>query len=67
MRWIMNKILLIEDEEHIRKFVKISLKRENFEVIEAGTGEDGIELVSKESPDVVILDIMLPGIDGRCV
>lgn len=60
----MNKILLIEDEEHIRKFVKISLKRENFEVIEAGTGEDGIELVSKESPDVVILDIMLPGIDG---
>ena len=60
----MKKILLIEDEEHIRKFVKISLKREGFQVIEAETGELGIEEVAKESPDIVILDIMLPGIDG---
>lgn len=60
----MNKILLIEDEEHIRKFVKISLKRAGFDVLEAGTGETGIEIVSKESPDIVILDIMLPGING---
>lgn len=60
----MSKILLIEDEENIRKFVKISLKREGFEVIEAGTGESGIEEVAKENPDIVILDIMLPGIDG---
>jgi len=60
----MKKILLIEDEEHIRKFVKISLKREGFQVVEAETGELGIEEVAKESPDIVILDIMLPGIDG---
>lgn len=60
----MHKILLIEDEEHIRKFVKISLKRAGFDVLEAGTGELGIEIVSKESPDIVILDIMLPGING---
>lgn len=60
----MHKILLIEDEEHIRKFVKISIKREGFDVLEAGTGELGIEIVSKESPDIVILDIMLPGING---
>lgn len=60
----LSKILLIEDEKHIRKFVNISLKREGFEVIEAENGELGIEEVAKESPDIVILDIMLPGIDG---
>jgi len=61
---IMYKILLIEDEAHIRKFVNISLKREGFKVIEAESGEMGIEKAGKESPDIVILDIMLPGIDG---
>ena len=60
----MHKILLIEDEAHIRKFVNISLKREGFQVIEADTGEKGIEEAGKEDPDIVILDIMLPGIDG---
>ncbi len=60
----MYKILLIEDEAHIRKFVNISLKREGFKVIEAESGEMGIEKAGKESPDIVILDIMLPGIDG---
>ncbi len=60
----MYKILLIEDESHIRKFVNISLKREGFQVIEADSGEKGIEEAGKESPDIVILDIMLPGIDG---
>ncbi len=60
----MHKILLIEDEAHIRKFVNISLKREGFQVIEADTGEKGIEEAGKEDPDIVILDIMLPRIDG---
>ena len=60
----MHKILLVEDEAHIRKFVNISLKREGFQVIEAENGERGIEEAGKESPDIVILDIMLPGIDG---
>lgn len=60
----MSKILLIEDEAHIRKFVTISLKREGFQVIEAENGELGIEKATSEGPDIVILDIMLPGIDG---
>lgn len=59
-----NKVLLVEDEVAIRKFTKINLERAGFEVIEAGTGEEGVELAFKESPDIVILDIMLPGIDG---
>lgn len=58
------KILLVEDEVAIRKFTKINLERAGFEVIEAGTGEEGVELAFKEDPDIVILDIMLPGIDG---
>lgn len=57
-------ILLVEDEENIRKFTKINLERDGFQVIEAGTGEDGIDMVLEYNPDIVILDIMLPGIDG---
>lgn len=58
------KILLVEDEESIRKFVKINLEREGYSILEAGTGEDGIEIAREKKPDIVVLDIMLPGIDG---
>ena len=60
----MNRILLIEDEENIRLFTKINLEREGFEVLEAESGEKGLDIALKYNPDVVILDIMLPGIDG---
>lgn len=60
----MNKILLVEDEEAIRKFTKINLEQAGFETIEAETGEKGVELALSERPEVVVLDIMLPGIDG---
>lgn len=63
----MNKILLVEDEESIRGFLKINLQRSNFNVIEAETGERGIELAKKENPKIAILDVMLPGIDGFMV
>ena len=59
-----NNILLVEDEEHIRKFVRINLESEGFVVWEADSGEMGLEIARKESIDVVLLDIMLPGIDG---
>ncbi|MDO5715036.1 MAG: response regulator transcription factor [Tissierellia bacterium] len=58
------KILLVEDEESIRKFVKINLEREGYHVLEAGTGEEGVDIATREHPDIVVLDIMLPGIDG---
>ncbi|EGY79656.1 response regulator transcription factor [Peptoniphilus indolicus] len=60
----MTKILLVEDEESIRKFVKINLEREFYDVYEAGTGEDGISIARKVKPEIVVLDVMLPGIDG---
>lgn len=58
------KILLVEDEASIRKFIRINLEREGYEVFEAGTGEEGVEIARAEAPDIVVLDIMLPGIDG---
>ena len=60
----MDKILLVEDEASIRGFLKINLKRSNFEVIEADNGEEGLRLALLERPKIVILDVMLPGIDG---
>ena len=61
----MRKILVLEDEENIRSFVVINLKRAGYQTIEAGTGEDALAAL-KENPDikVALLDIMLPGIDG---
>lgn len=58
------KILLVEDEASIRKFTKIVLEKEGFKVLTAETGEIGLELVNKENPIIVLLDIMLPGITG---
>lgn len=58
------KVLIVEDEASIRRFISINLVRSNFEVIEADTGELGVKLVKEQKPDVVVLDIMLPGIDG---
>jgi len=60
----MSKILIVEDEESIRKFIKISLKREKFEVFEAASAEEGLQKILKETPNIVILDIMLPGMNG---
>ncbi len=58
------KVLIVEDEDSIRKFIKINLERAGFEVLEAGTGELGVEIARREEIDIVVLDIMLPGIDG---
>ena len=61
----MKKILVLEDEENIRSFVVINLKRAGYETIEAGSGEEALVKL-KENPGikVALLDIMLPGIDG---
>lgn len=58
------KILLVEDEESIRGFLKINFQRENFQVIECSSGEEGIRSALIEKPDIAILDVMLPGING---
>jgi len=59
-----NKVLIIEDEASIRGFIKINFKRNNFIVVEASSGEEGIEKARLEKPSIVILDVMMPGMDG---
>ena len=58
------RILVIEDEERIRQFLKRGLTYENYVVDTAGDGKEGLEKARDEPPDLVLLDIMLPGIDG---
>lgn len=58
------QILIIEDEEDIRELVSYNLKRESFAVTEAGSGEAGLKAVAKKKPDLILLDLMLPGKDG---
>ena len=61
----MDKILILEDEIGIRSFVSINLKREGYEVIEAGTGSEAIEKLNSEpNIAVALLDIMLPDMSG---
>ncbi|GAB6149453.1 response regulator transcription factor [Clostridium novyi] len=58
------KILLVDDEESLLNLVKINLMFENYEVITAECGKTAIELFQTQSPDLVVLDLMLPDIDG---
>lgn len=63
----MTKILLVEDETTLAETLAYNLRREGYEVILAADGEAGLERARAESPDLIILDIMLPGLDGLSV
>lgn len=59
------KVLLLEDEKSIRDFIRINLRRENYDVVEAATGEEALALAEEQHDiEIAILDVMLPGIDG---
>jgi len=58
------KILVIDDEKNIRLTLRDILEDDGHIVLEAGSGEDGIEILKKENADLVLLDIRLPGMDG---
>ncbi len=58
------KVLVVEDEPSIRKFIAINLERSGFDVLEAETGEKAVEMAEAYKPGVMVLDVMLPGIDG---
>ena len=60
----MARILIIDDEEPIRFSLRGILEDEGYEVLEAATAEEGIEVADAERPDLVFLDIWLPGMDG---
>ncbi len=61
------RVLVVEDEEILRMALVDALESEDFEVLEAADGERGLELALAEGPDVVLLDLMLPGRDGFSV
>lgn len=61
---IKQKVLVVDDEENIRMLVKFNLEKAGYEVLEASDGNKAIETAVNSTPDIVILDLMLPGIDG---
>ena len=58
------KILVIDDEPDIREIVRLYLSEEGYDIIEASNGQEGIIKAQQEEPDLIVLDIMLPGING---
>lgn len=60
----MTKILIVEDEEKLARFIELELKHEGYEVVKASNGRTGLEIAEKGHVDLILLDIMLPEING---
>jgi two-component system, sensor histidine kinase and response regulator len=60
----MKKILVIDDEEWLRQMVRFALVQRGFEVIEAASGQVGVDLAKKELPDLILCDVLMPKMDG---
>ena len=61
---MMMRILVVEDQEDNRRIVRDLLSSAGYEVIEATTGDEGVAVAKAETPDLILMDIQLPGIDG---
>ena len=60
----VTSVLLIEDDAHIRPSLGMLLRRDGYRVSEAASGEEGLDTFASENPDVVLVDLLLPGMDG---
>jgi YesN/AraC family two-component response regulator len=60
----VNKILIVDDEELIVRLLSMSLKSDGYHTLAAYNGEDGLKIVKNESPEIIITDIKMPGMDG---
>ena len=60
----MTKVLVIDDEAPIRLLCRVNLEAEGMDVIEAADGPSGVDKARDEEPDVILLDVMMPGLDG---
>ena len=58
------KILIVDDEKNIVEIIAFNLKKEGYQVIKAGDGEEGVKMAMEENPDLILLDIMMPKMDG---
>ena len=63
----MTKVLVIDDEQGIRDLLDALLRRKGYDVILAANGQKGLELFRRERPDVIVLDLKMPGMDGLTV
>jgi two-component system alkaline phosphatase synthesis response regulator PhoP len=61
------KVLVVDDEPPIRLLCRVNLEAEGMTVLEAGDGQTGLELARTEKPDAILLDVMMPGLDGWSV
>ena len=61
------KVLIVDDEEHIVELIKFNLEANGYKAITASNGLEALELAKSEKPDLVLLDIMLPGLNGNDV
>lgn len=60
----LKRIVIVDDEPDVLEFLSYNFKKQNFIVITANSGKEGIEKIYKENPDLIISDIMMPGMDG---
>lgn len=58
------KILIVDDEPDVRELIHMTLSEGSYELIEAGDGEEALKKIKSKSPDLLILDLILPGLDG---
>ena len=63
----MTQVLVVDDEAPIRLLCRVNLEAEDMDVLEAADGPTGLELARREVPDAVLLDVMMPGLDGWAV
>ena len=57
-------VMVVEDNEKNRKLMRVVLKAKGYNIIEASTGEEALNLLKNQKPDIILMDIQLPGIDG---
>jgi len=65
--WHLMKILTIDDQADIRRLIRMTLEFDGYDVIEASNGQEGIRLAMEKKPDLILLDVMMPGMDGMDV
>ncbi|NCF65406.1 MAG: response regulator [Chloroflexi bacterium] len=58
------KVLTVDDEPDVRRLIEVKLKKAGFEVITAVDGEEGVEKAKSENPDLILMDVMMPKMDG---
>jgi len=60
----MHRVLIADDEPHMLKFIEFTLRRGHFEILKANNGEEALATAAAHHPDVIVLDVLMPGMDG---